>query len=144
MSRNALKAKGTAVKYEDPANVGTFIKIGEIDTITPPSLQAEFLDVSDLDSVRREKLQVMNSLSDGSFDVNYLQNDPAMAFFINSLSNYVEFNLRFVFPDAVNTYVQYLVGAAEVGEPSAAVAGKLKRNIKVTVLDGVRTTGTGG
>ena len=136
-------AKGTVVKISDVASPIAYSSIGQVRSITGPTVKPHVVDITthDTPGFWRRKLAVLIDPGDISFEINFDHADATHAFTTgmwNQLIGLVKSGIQMVFPNAAGTltFLGYL-GQHEFMVP---VDNVLAAKIQIAITDAI--TGT--
>jgi predicted secreted protein len=131
-------AKGTQVQLSDTATPLTYATIGQVRSITGPTVKPNVVDVTTHDTVGfwRRKIAVLIDPGSVSFDINFDSADATHAFTTglwNQLIGLVKSGIQMVFPNAAGTlaFLGYLAGH----EFAAPVDNVLVAKITLEITD---------
>ncbi|MGL4296272.1 MAG: phage tail tube protein [Aestuariivirga sp.] len=107
MPSAAISGYGTLLKRGDGGSPETFSTVGEVRSISGPSIETDEIDVTTHSSAAAGAFKefIMGLIDAGSveFDINYVPSDPTHIGLRNDLLNRTKRNWQIVLPGAIQT-----------------------------------------
>jgi predicted secreted protein len=133
-------AKGTLLKMSDVASPVTYNNIGQVRSITGPTVKPSVVDITthDTPGFWRRKIAVLNDAGDISFEVNFDKADATHSFTTGmwgQLIGLILTGLQMVFPNTAGTLTfKGYVASHEFGVP---VDNVLSAKISFAITDAI-------
>lgn len=136
-------AKGTAVRISDTASPLTYATIGQVRSISGPTVKPDVVDVTTHDTAGfwRRKIAVLIDPGTVGFDVNFNSTDATHAFATglwNQLIGLVLSGFEMVFPNGAGTLA--FLGYLGQHEFACPVDNVLVAKIQIAITDAITAT----
>ena len=140
MATNITTGKGTLVRLSDTASPLTYANVGQVRSISGPTVKPDIVDVTTHDTAGfwRRKIAVLIDAGTVSFDINFDSLDHSHAFLTGmwkQLIGLVKNGWSLVFPNSAGTlsFLGYLGGH----EFAAPVDNVLTAKIQIAITDAI-------
>ena len=113
----------------------TFTQVTECKTIQPPSLKADFVDITTLDSEDQyeETLPSMKRMGNCVLQQNYVPDSPTQnstTGFVYDINNRIRRRYKILFPDSAGTFMSFL-GYTEEVSPEIQMGNALMNSVSI-------------
>lgn len=125
----AMIGYGTTVHVETSAGSGTYTKLGEVTSVTPPNESVDEVEVTHMESPNRYKEYVQGLIDPGdiSVEINYIPGDATDDFIVAWRTSGETRNMKFTYPNAAGvTFPAFVKGyQPSIGGPSGKMSATL-------------------
>lgn len=137
MSHLAIETKGTIIGIGDGGSpTETFNPIAEVKSFTGPGGSAAVIDVTDLDSVAREKRMGLTDEGTFSFEIHYIPQDTTHAQLRTDRANRTLRNFQVTFADLLSTTLSF-AGYVTEFNTSGAVDDVVAASVSIEITGAV-------
>lgn len=129
---SAIQSQGTKLYYSDGGSPSAFTAIGNITSFTGPGGTANVIDISNLDSVKREKMMGLPDEGSFSFEVNLDPDNSGHTALRNARTARTRLEFKVTLTDSSPTnllFFGYVLNFSMSGAVDAAVKAQIQLEI---------------
>lgn len=134
---------GTKFQMEDPASAGTFLDLGEVYAITPPTREREFVDATNFESPggARERIPALINVGRSTVNTSMLPASTNYGKVVTALNGGNKLKFRINPPDTITTKVYEWSGYVASIKDNVVIDDKNTTEIEIEATGPETTNG---